>query len=129
MATGRLKPVKRKRFSDDNDDEASSEAMEGLGMADDDPIVKRAPQKRQKGRLHKKECIICFSNVAVNRFPKLPHKDADEHDRSVCFSCWEQHLASEVEAKGWDMIACPQCDKTLEEAEVKKLAKGETYGV
>ncbi|KAF2162566.1 hypothetical protein M409DRAFT_27188 [Zasmidium cellare ATCC 36951] len=68
-----------------------------------------------------KECTICAGDVFANQFPKIPHADAAEHARDVCFKCWEQHLHSELENKEWNQISCAQCDHILTEAEIKKL--------
>lgn len=85
--------------------------------------------KRQKRKLPRKECVTCCNDVAINRFPKLPHKSAENHERNVCFECWEQHLVSQVEGNGWEAICCPQCEEKLEGTEIKKLASIKTYQV
>ena len=82
--------------------------------------------KRKKGKVVRKECTVCCTEVAINRFPKLPHKGAGLHDRSVCFNCWEQHLATEIDSKGWDSISCPECEQRLDGSEIKKLASDES---
>ena len=85
------------------------------------------PTKRKKA-VERKECVTCCNSVAINRFPKLPHKSAEKHGRDVCFECWKQHLKSEIQSKGFDSVCCPLCEEALEESEIKKLAKEETYG-
>jgi hypothetical protein len=84
-----------------------------------------APSKKLKMR--RKECSICCAALAANRFPKLQHKDAHYHEQGVCFNCWQQHLASAIEANGSNAVPCPECDHTLDEAEIKKLASSKTY--
>lgn len=87
-----------------------------------------ATPKSKKVKIKRKECITCCNEVAVNRFPKLPHKSAQNHDRDVCFNCWEQHLASEIQSKGFDAVCCPLCEENLDAAEIKKLAGSKAYG-
>lgn len=103
-------------------DQAS--AKRKSGQEEDDNEVK-PPIKRI--RLARKECTICYNEVAVNQFPKLPHKTAKNHDRGVCRSCWEAHLVSEVSSKGWYAVSCPQCTEVLSEAELRKIASTKTY--
>lgn len=100
---------KRKRTSEGEDDTTSA-------------------SKKQKTKFKRKECVTCTNEVAINRFPKLPHKSAEQHGRDVCFECWEQHLASEIQSKGWDSVCCPLCEESLDGAEIKKLAGSKTYG-
>lgn len=96
---------------------------------DDDDTEPTAPAKRKRrGKLARKECSICCTDVANNQFPKLPHQGAATHDSGVCRKCWELHLLEEISSKGWDAVACPECTEVLSEAELKKIASGKTYG-
>lgn len=92
------------------------------GLEDNDTF-----NKKQKLKLPRKECITCCNEVSINRFPKLPHKSAQQHNRDVCFNCWEQHLASEIQSKGPDSVCCPMCEEVLEGTEIKKLADSKGY--
>lgn len=86
------------------------------------------PARNVKRKLERRECGTCCNDVAVNRFPKEPHPGARwVHGRSVCFDCWQLHLEAEVQAKSWDVVKCSQCDHTLREPEIKKLASPATY--
>jgi hypothetical protein len=78
--------------------------------------------------MKRKKCVTCCNEVALNRFPKLPHKKTQKHDSDVCFICWEQHLEAEIQSEGWKSVCCPLCEETLEEREIKKLAGSKTYG-
>ena len=91
---------------------------------DDDDPPETKPRKRAMAT---KECTICCSDTFLNRFPRLPHIDAQKHSSDVCFKCWDLHLKSEVESKGFEKVGCPQCGQLLEEPEVRKLAKKTTY--
>ena len=93
----------------------------------DTSTKKRKKEWKQSTRFKRKECVTCCNSVAINRFPKLPHKSAEKHGRDVCFDCWQQHLKSEIQSKGFDSVCCPLCEEALEESEIKKLAKEETY--
>lgn len=84
--------------------------------------------KRSKKRvMARKECIICCAEVTTIRFPKLHHVDAQQHTSDVCLGCWNQHLKSEVESKGFEGVGCPQCSYLLQEPEVRRLAQKSTY--
>ena len=96
-------------------------------LDEDQTTTTNALQKKPKVGLKRKECTICSTDVAVNWFPKLAHEGAEEHDRGVCFACWEQHLASEVVNKAFDAVSCPQCDDRLIHEEIKKLAAKKKY--
>ncbi|KAF2483139.1 hypothetical protein BDY17DRAFT_141897 [Neohortaea acidophila] len=86
------------------------------------------PARNVRRKLERRECGTCCNDVAVNRFPKEPHPGASwMHGRSVCFDCWQRHLDAEVEEKSWDAVKCSQCDQTLREPEIKKLALPGTY--
>ena len=95
---------------------------------DDTPTKKKKKQWKANTRVKRKECVTCCNRVAINRFPKLPHKSAEKHGRDVCFDCWQKHLKSEIQSKGFDSVCCPLCDEALEESEIKKLAKDDAYG-
>lgn len=94
---------------------------------DDDTGQKPAPRKRVT--ISRKPCIVCTEDTPKNRFPKLPHKqdDNEKHSSDVCFKCFSEHLRVEVETKGHEGVACPQCSKPLEESDIRKLASSWTY--
>lgn len=73
--------------------------------------------------------MICADDVPKNRFPKIPHKqdENNKHDSDTCFKYYSQHLSVEIKEKGHEAVSCPQCSKTLEESEVRKLASSRTY--
>lgn len=132
--------IKKKRSKavptgDTNDDttHATSPALETTNTkrkhddADAGSDASTPVKRGRNGKMARRECIICCTDVAVNQFPRLPHKNADAHDRGVCLKCWESHLVAEVSSKGWDAVACPQCTEVLSEAEIRKIASGKTY--
>lgn len=104
--------VMAKRALEDDGDDNGTEKRNGLAA---------------KKRMRRTECSMCCTEVAVNQFPKLPHKGATQHDSQVCLKCWEQHLETEVEAKPWDQVSCQQCSQVLEEKEIRRLASSVTY--
>lgn len=108
--------VKRKLCEEDVEDSTSTSKK------------KKAVFTGKPRKIKRKECVTCCNDVAINRFPKLPHKSAQKHGRDVCIGCWEQYLKSEINSKGWNSICCPLCDDVLEETEIKKLTKDDTYG-
>lgn len=79
--------------------------------------------------LSRRPCIVCADDVAINRFPKIPHKqdENNRHGSDACFRCYSQHLSIEIKEKGHEAVSCPQCSKTLEESEVRKLVSSRTY--
>lgn len=89
----------------------------------DDADVK--PRKRRS--MARKECVKCCNDVVANRFPQLCHVKAQQHVSKVCFGCWDQHLKTEVENKGFEGVSCPQCSHLLQEPEVRRLARKSTY--
>lgn len=115
-------------------DEESSSVISGRGTkrtasevdkeSDNEATPVEIPPKK---KMKRKECITCSNNVAINRFPKSPHKGAQVHDRGVCFECWEQHLETEIESKAWNAVSCAQCAEHLEEPEIRKLASSAAY--
>lgn len=86
------------------------------------------PTKQKKTTpLRRRECTVCSEQVPSNQFPRMPHRGAGEHGRSVCFKCWEAHLGAEIAAKAWDRVACSQCDAVLDEAELRRLASSSDH--
>ncbi|KAK5165585.1 uncharacterized protein LTR77_009114 [Saxophila tyrrhenica] len=73
------------------------------------------------------ECAICCSDLKMDKFPVLRHEGSVADEQSVCFTCWEKHISSTLLAKGWDVVKCLECDKLLDEVEIKKLASVETW--
>lgn len=68
-----------------------------------------------------KECTVCSKAAFVDQFPKSPHAGSEKHGRDVCFSCWEQHIRSEVDSKEWNEVSCAPCDHILGEGDIKNL--------
>jgi hypothetical protein len=103
---------------------SSTQTAKKRSAEDDHDGVGQLPSKK---RMKRRECSVCCIDIAVNRFPKVPHKGAESHERGVCFECWERHLDAEVEAQAWNGITCPECNEKLEGPEIKKLASTNTY--
>lgn len=126
-ADDKSRPHSRKRAADGLDAQQTSSLEEphakrvALQSSPDPAIKQEANEDPPKRLLKRKECTLCCIEVALNRFPKAPHAGHEQHGRNVCFKCWEQHLQVELNNKEWNNISCPECDKALEEHEIKKL--------
>ena len=87
--------------------------------------------ENEKKKMRREECVVCCNDVAVNRFPRSPHRNSNRgkgrHDSDVCFDCWKLHLESEVTNRDHTAIGCPQCEHKLDEREIRKLASNATY--
>lgn len=105
-----------------DEDDSTIQKPQNDGDADNSS----APKKRKISRI---QCIVCMSDVAKNQFPKLPHStDAGRgHASQVCSKCWKAHLKSEIRSNGVEAVACPQCDKVLDDAEIRRLASERDY--
>jgi hypothetical protein len=80
-------------------------------------------------KMARKQCIVCADDVAINQFPKFPHKqDAEgKYSSDVCKKCCSEHLSHEVKNKDHEGVRCPQCSQLLEQSDVQNLASSRTY--
>lgn len=129
METPTKTPKKRSLAQEDLDPTSSmNDSIMQKTPNDGDAATSSARKKRKISRI---ECIVCMNDVAKTQFPRLPHAIAGdgghEHESQVCFKCWKEHLKSEIRSNGFQLVACPQCDKMLVEAEVRKLASSFDY--
>lgn len=78
-------------------------------------------------RMRRKECTVCFNDLALNQFKKVRHSGKRTNCKAVCARCWTQHMDAEVGGKAWDAIGCAECDRKLEELDIKLLASKTIY--
>ncbi|RFU34293.1 hypothetical protein B7463_g2071, partial [Scytalidium lignicola] len=74
------------------------------------------------------ECMICvepFSSTVIR--PKLI-SIACLHEPSVCTNCMAISIKSELASKMWNQIKCPECQTSLINDDIQRLADPETYG-
>ena len=86
------------------------------------------PHKAAKTTITHKDCAICLNRLTVIRFPQIAHSTDQNHGSGVCTDCWKDHLASHVHDKEkGPNVQCAQCNATLEEADIKRLADPQVY--
>ncbi|KAF1982289.1 hypothetical protein K402DRAFT_340717 [Aulographum hederae CBS 113979] len=71
--------------------------------------------------------MVCSDDKSVFDFPAKPATTACEHLSNTCHECMQTWIGSELDAKGWDRIPCPECNAVLEYAAIKTLASPETF--
>ena len=104
--------------------------MDGITTSAQPELNRKAPEGNgvpSKKPMKQKECAVCCVDVAINKFPKSPYKGAEKHNRDVCFKCWEQYLAAEVENQVYNDICCASCKDKLEEPTIRRLASKVVY--
>lgn len=91
--------------------------------------------KATKSALQLRECIVCFDDVELEKFPTVEHHETQAHRSDVCMDCRLQHCRAQIEA-GNDAegalsrshdIQCAQCHEILTQPEVQRLADHDTY--
>lgn len=96
-----------------------------------DPSEVVEPKDHNAGEPAKedKECSVCLEIFPTGQLPDLTHAAGDQkaHGSDVCAECWNQHLESEIESKGFEGVSCLQCPQKLTESEVRKSANSSIY--
>lgn len=74
-----------------------------------------------------RSCLICAEDKPAHDFPARKITPDCQHEPQVCSRDLQTWIASEMEDKGWDKIACPECNEPLKHSDVQALALKVTF--
>lgn len=72
-------------------------------------------------------CIICEEDFTPEFTPPAWITLACEHTPTICKKCMTRSIASDLENKIWNQIACPECPALLEYEDIRRLADAESF--
>lgn len=76
---------------------------------------------------HPTECIICTEEFTSELRPPPWITLTCLHQPSVCTSCMQRSISSDLQNKLWNQIKCPECDSLLIYEDIQRLADAETF--
>ena len=110
---------------------ATSTIMSSTGVKRKRKEIVQTSKKRRSPRFTTtsdvRECSICTDHVEHDLFPAIIHTGAAEHKSDICFSCWDQHVISNIDDTPYDRLHCPECAVMLQEPDIKRLASNATH--
>ncbi|MCJ1397842.1 hypothetical protein MMC11_001038 [Xylographa trunciseda] len=71
-------------------------------------------------------CEICMEDLPEVQFPIGKISKLCNHSAKSCLDCISQSLASQLDYKAWDRLACPACPAVLECSEVERFSSPNT---
>ncbi|KAH0020868.1 hypothetical protein KCU78_g6320, partial [Aureobasidium melanogenum] len=92
----------------------------------DSSLEDEIPSKKKK-QLSRRTCLVCDVEEGTNQFPNHKKVSSHEHDHNVCDPCYRSHLENEIDSKGWNEVACPECSIMLTYKEVKNMTTAENF--
>jgi hypothetical protein len=79
------------------------------------------------------ECAVCFDSLPTSSFPSQPispncdHTSLADPMTSICLSCLQQALGSQLDGTGPEGLKCPLCHACLNYPEIRRWTTPETF--
>ena len=79
------------------------------------------------GTDHEGLCLVCWTTPRESDLPRRPPTFACDHPANVCIKCLAICISTQMDARIWDHIYCPECDSRLEYFDIKEHADSATF--
>lgn len=101
-------------------------------LNDDKALALQIQQEEEEQRLQASQpkthsCMVCTDSLPPLDFPARPPTATCSHAVSTCQSCLAQWISSEMDAKGWERIGCPECHARLGYDDIRRGASAEDF--